>query len=188
MNCVILWWWKTQLTRNTGSFLTWMHLSNLSRSLFLQCCTQVQSFVSPWTSIMPHDSSFPTQQPVWSSYNNSDGSSQKSPDSWTWCVRMSQSHLHCTHPTPTSAPSQLLHRHFLWSPGLWTRCHHCLVWSALSSSFHWLKCCLLWKAFSAFPLLDEGPSCSGSRKTFSIFYSIISHSVILASLFACLPE
>lgn len=60
--------------------------------------TQVQSFISPWTSIMPHHSSFPTQQPVRSSYN-SDASHKKSPDSWTWCVHVAQSHLHCTRPS-----------------------------------------------------------------------------------------
>lgn len=149
--------------------------------------TQVQSFISPWTSIMPHHSSFPTQQPVRLSYN-SDASHKKKPRFLNMMCPCGTVSSALYPPLAASAPSQLFHRRFLWSPGLWTRCRRCPVWSALFSSFGWLECCLLWKAFSAFPLLDESPSCSGSRKTFSIFYSIISHSVILASLFACRPK
>lgn len=38
------------------------------------------------------------------------------------------------------------------------------------------------------PSSGLGPSCSGSKKMFSIFHSIISHKVILASLLPGLPE
>lgn len=52
------------LTRKIESFLTWMHLSDLSCSLLLQCRQFVQSFISPWAFIRPHRSSFSPQQPV----------------------------------------------------------------------------------------------------------------------------
>lgn len=86
-------------------------------------------------------SSFSTQQPVWPSHC-SDGSSYNTPipecGASVWCG------LICSVPAlPTSAPSQPLHHHLLWSVVLWMRYCLCLVWSALSYSFGWLKCTLL---------------------------------------------
>lgn len=164
-----------------------MRLSDLSRSLFLQCYDSGSVFHQPLDfhhappQFIPHSaaSAVVLQFRCFS---------QKKPRFLNMMCPCGTVSSALYPPLAASAPSQLFHRRFLWSPGLWTRCRRCPVWSALFSSFGWLECCLLWKAFSAFPLLDESPSCSGSRKTFSIFYSIISHSVILASLFACRPK
>lgn len=87
-------------------------------------------------------------------------------------------------PLPTPAPSQPLHS--IISCSFYTfGCTAAFVQFGLSSSTRLVDLnAPSLEAFSALPLLDGGLSCCGSKKTFSIFHSIISHVVILASLFA----
>lgn len=98
MNCVILWWWKTQLTRKIVilhldaplRFVTfslpsvlWLRFSLSSAPGLPSCPTTVHSPLSSQCGC-------PTIQMLLT---------KKSPDSWTWCVHVAQSHLHCTRPS-----------------------------------------------------------------------------------------